>query len=94
MITTDDLIERKRELQYLLESAGWETLRGIVEEQIKLREVMILTAEEDTVEDVIKGLKAKGERLGLKLALELPKTLIEGLDADIEIALREEGHEP
>lgn len=51
----------------------------VLREQVKVRENMILTMELESVNDLIKLIVARGERLGLKLALMTPETILENL---------------
>ncbi len=87
---SDELREKRRALQSLLDDDGWQVILAIVSEQVKMREALLLVDEDVSVEGLLRQVRARGERLGLKLVLELPKTLVEQLEEEIEEALSEE----
>lgn len=92
MSTVDELRERRASLKAMTQTLGWGVLTELVGEQVRLRETIILTEESGGLDDLLVGVRMKGERLGMKLVVGLPEAMIESLEADIvEAVIEEEG---
>jgi len=67
----------------LVKSAGWARLGKIIDAQVEMRERRILAEDLDTKDQVAEVRKLKEERKALKLVMQLPETIIEGIDEEL-----------
>ena len=78
-LSLEELQTKLDVFQNLVKSPGWEALVEIAEGQLKLREVEILSAEVNSLDDAFIQSRLRAERLGIKLFIELPSTIVNEL---------------
>lgn len=84
------LEEAKEVFQGLLSHPGWVRLHDVIKEQIRLGRQHIFTQELRSQDDVFSLVQMRGQVAGLQLALALPESFIDDLDAEIRTIRQEQ----
>lgn len=82
-MSKDEAHEILSEYQSLVKSPAWGRLVEVGKSQAELRTQMIMAKEERGLEDFIEVIRLKAEANMIKLFLELPTVIINGLKEDL-----------
>lgn len=92
-MSRDEAHEILSEYQSLRSSPAWARLVEVGQSQVELRTQMIMGKQEEKLEDFIELVRLKAEANTIKLFLELPTVIINGLKEDLGY-VDEEGAAP
>ena len=73
----EELEQKAYDYRKLLEHPGWKQLEEVIDEQVKGREVLLHSGDDDSLEGWAKSRRLVGERQALLLIKMLPGTIIE-----------------
>lgn len=80
-------LESRREIlseyQSLVRSPGWELLVDLAQEQVAMRQSMVMAMEEKGLEDFMEVVRLKAEARAIKLFVSLPGTIMDQLREDL-----------
>jgi hypothetical protein len=71
------------EYQSLLKSQGWARLVELANEQVLVRQQLVMAMEEKELGDFIEGVRLKAEARAIKLFVALPETIVEQMREDL-----------
>lgn len=79
----------------MLDHPGWGLFCDVVDRVILARRMMVFGSNLSTLEDIAQLVRTRGEIAGLMVAKEIPRALLNDIEADLAVILREEetGHE-
>jgi len=89
-IPLEDLQQTKRDLVSLLEHRGWKHLKGLLDQQSRLRRIDAFQHRIMGLDDAFKIAQTQGEVAGLQSLGALVDVLINDLTAEIEQRLMED----
>ena len=76
----EELEQKAHDYKGLVKHPGWIRLTETAGQQVKIRENMLLTDTDDSLEGWARSRRLLGERIGIKTILATPETLIEELE--------------
>ena len=85
-----EAVRLKKQMEELVASPGWQTVRDIIQRQVEPRKQQVLF---NPTSEPYQQEYMKGEVNGMETILRLPATMIETSDAIIRQALEQEGDE-
>lgn len=92
-MTLEDLQNRKRQLEELVEDPGWKLVTAAAQEQIRVRRMTDFAAPIGSMDDAFASCGRRAEISGLQLFSLLRQSLLDDIQADIDAKLAEERKE-
>jgi hypothetical protein len=85
----EELFAKKRALQSLLESPGWGLFLDALDRVILARRLQVFGEPLDSLDSIVRLVRTKGEVGGLMVSKEIPRAILNDIEADLAVLLEE-----